>query len=93
MLLLPFVENAFKHGIGLVQNPFIKIILRVRDAGLFFSVSNNYSRDNFSKDKNSGIGLLNVRNRLKLLYPGKYALGIRDNGEIYNAELNLDLSC
>lgn len=93
MLLLPFVENAFKHGIGLVQNPFIKIILRVGDAGLFFSVSNNYSRDNFSKDKNSGIGLLNVRNRLKLLYPGKYALDVRDNGEIYTAELNLDLSC
>jgi len=93
MLLVPFVENAFKHGIGLVEKPFIKIMLRVKDAGLFFSVSNNYSRDNFSKDKNSGIGLMNVQNRLKLLYPDKYALNIRDNGEIYEVELNLDLSC
>jgi LytS/YehU family sensor histidine kinase len=93
MLLVPFVENAFKHGIGLVENPFIKIALRVKDAHLFFSVSNNYSRDEFSKDKNSGIGLLNVQNRLKLLYPDKYSLRIRDNGEIYGVELNLDLSC
>jgi hypothetical protein len=93
MLLVPFVENAFKHGIGLVPDPFIKIMLRVQDAGLFLSVSNNYSRNNFSKDKNSGIGLLNVRNRLQLLYPGEFSLDIRDNGEIYRVELNLDLSC
>jgi LytS/YehU family sensor histidine kinase len=93
MLLLPFVENAFKHGIGLVEKPFIKIWLRVKDTGLFFSVSNRYSRNHFSKDKNSGIGLMNVQNRLKLLYPDKYSLNIRDNGEIYEVELNLDLSC
>ncbi len=93
MLLIPFVENAFKHGIGMVEKPFIRIKTNVNGSHLFFSVSNNYNKENFSKDKNSGIGLVNVQNRLKLLYPGKYALSIQNNGEIYSAELNLDLSC
>ena len=44
MLLIPFVENAFKHGIGMVANPFIKITLAVEDGQLQFSVSNNYNR-------------------------------------------------
>jgi len=93
MLLFPFVENAFKHGIGLVKDPFIKIYLEVKERHLFFSVINNYNKQNFSKDKNSGIGLSNVKNRLNLLYPGKYKLNLKDDGTIFKAELNLELSC
>jgi hypothetical protein len=93
MLLVPFVENAFKHGIGLVEKPFIRITLSAKGSALFFSVTNNYNRSDMAKDRNSGIGLLNVRNRLKLLYPDKYTLNIVDNGEIYSVELNLNLTC
>jgi len=92
MLLLPFAENAFKHGIGLVKDPFIRISLRVQDRNLVFNASNNYNKKNLSKDKNSGIGLANVRNRLQLLYPEKFRLAIQDNGEIYCVELNINLS-
>jgi len=93
MLLFPFVENVFKHGIGLVKDPFIKIYLEVTQQHLFFSVSNNYNKQNLSKDKNSGIGLSNVKNRLDLLYRGKYKLDLKDDGSIFKAELNLELSC
>jgi two-component system, LytTR family, sensor kinase len=93
MLLLPFVENAFKHGIGMVPNPFIKISLALQDNKLYFSVANNYNRSNHSKDESSGIGLANVKNRLNLLYPNKYDLSIEDNGNIYAVKLNLEMPC
>ncbi|WP_162915410.1 sensor histidine kinase [Paraflavitalea soli] len=93
MLLIPFVENAFKHGIGLVRDPFIHVSLQVKEQSLHFRVTNNYDKSNTAKDKNSGIGLANVRNRLQLLYKEKHNLSIHDNGELYVATLKLDLSC
>lgn len=93
MLLVPFVENAFKHGVGLVEKPYIDIVLQIRERQLSFAVANNYSGRDHSKDKSHGIGLENVRNRLKLLYPGKYKLVIDDNGGIYTVKLNIDLTC
>lgn len=93
MLLIPFVENAFKHGIGLVNDPFIDIKLQSKNQHLFYKVANNYNKDNLSKDKNSGIGLVNVENRLKLLYGKNYSLNIKDDGEMYVVELNLKLQC
>ena len=93
MLLIPFVENAFKHGPGMIDDPFIKIRLEVKGNHLFFSVVNNYNKQHVSKDKNSGIGLSNVKNRLGLLYPEKYKLIIEDDGNMYNVQLNIELSC
>ena len=92
MLLVPFIENAFKHGIGMVKAPYIKIRLKAKDHLLEFGVNNNYDPGNFSKDRNSGIGLVNVKNRLELLYPGKYKLMIKDEGGVFSVLLNLDLS-
>lgn len=93
MLLVPFVENAFKHGIGMTKEPYIDIHLQVRDGQLTFRIRNNYSQQNNSKDKSSGIGLENIRKRLNLLYAGKYQLDIYDKDSIYTAELKLELSC
>jgi len=92
MLLIPFVENAFKHGIGMVAHAFIHILLKLEGSTLYFMVSNNYNRDGFAKDKSPGIGLANTRSRLELLYPGQYRLNITDRDEIYTVELNLVLS-
>jgi two-component system, LytTR family, sensor kinase len=92
MLLVPFIENAFKHGIVMFKKPFIKVVLIVKGQLLEFSVTNNYSLTDISKDKNSGIGLMNVKNRLKLLYPKKYELVIADADGIFSVQLNLDLS-
>lgn len=92
MLLVPFIENAFKHGIGLVKHPFISVQLEIVEQKLFFKVSNNYNPDNRSKDENSGIGLANVKNRLELLYPGKYKLTLKDENNVFTAQLKLELA-
>jgi sensor histidine kinase YesM len=93
MLLIPFVENAFKHGIGMVRHAFIHVELDMADGRLHFKVSNNYSKGDFVKDTSPGIGLANTRSRLALLYPGRHRLTITDKDEIYTVELNLDMSC
>jgi two-component system LytT family sensor kinase len=92
MLLIPFIENAFKHGIGMVENPYIKIQLMIKGHLLEFNVTNKFSTANLSKDKNSGIGLANVKNRLKLLYAGKYDLQITDRNNLFAVALTLDMT-
>jgi len=92
MLLIPFIENAFKHGTGIQKDPYIRINLETRNEKLNFNIENNYTKENISKDKNSGIGLANVRNRLKLLYPGKYELRIDDQHGLFSVHLNINLA-
>jgi LytS/YehU family sensor histidine kinase len=87
MLLVPFIENAFKHGIGMVKDPFIKITLTVKEQLLNFTVMNNYNPANQSKDRHSGIGLNNVKNRLELLYANNYQLNIANSDGIYSVHL------
>lgn len=93
MLLIPFVENAFKHGIGLVNKAYIHITLQVKAHQLEFRVINNYNPGNRSKDAVSGIGHVNVRNRLNLLYGEKHTLSITDSGTLYDVSLKLTLTC
>ena len=92
MLLVPFIENAFKHGTGLQQQPYIHISLDASGGQLDFSVTNNYMRDSSTKDNNSGIGLVNVKNRLDLLYPGNHTLAVADEHGVFNIRLKLTLS-
>ncbi len=91
MLLVPFIENAFKHGIGMVKDPFIQITLVVKKQQLNFIVVNNYNPANLSKDRHSGIGLNNVKSRLELLYANNYQLNIDDKDGIYSVRLNCKL--
>ena len=82
MLLIPFFENAFKHGVGLVPDPGIDIHLKITEKDLFFAVKNKISHEMAEdKDDSSGIGLKNVQRRLELLYPDSHQLEIRkENG-------------
>jgi sensor histidine kinase YesM len=82
MLLIPFVENAFKHGVGMIDQPAIEIRLEVSEGNLYFMVRNRYNEaSSETKDKGSGIGLGNVRRRLNLLYGNQQILHItRDEG-------------
>jgi hypothetical protein len=92
MLMIPFVENAFKHGVGLVNNPVIDISLRISEDTLHFLVKNKITSENADeKDENSGIGLQNVRRRLELLYPKTHTLQIRENDGWFEAQLQLSL--
>ena len=91
MLLIPFVENAFKHGVGLVQNPSIDINLSSNEKGLVFSVKNKISQSSKleKKDDSSGIGLSNVKRRLELLHPN-HQLTIEENEQEYIVELVIE---
>jgi two-component system LytT family sensor kinase len=82
MLLIPFVENAFKHGVGMIEHPAIEIRLEVSEGILYFMVRNRYNEaSSETRDKGSGIGLGNVRRRLNLLYGNQQILHVtRDNG-------------
>jgi LytS/YehU family sensor histidine kinase len=87
LLLIPFVENAFKHGIGSTGNTVIQILLSVSENELRFTVENAVSPG--SKDETPGIGLQNVRKRLSLLYPGKHSLDIREADGKYFVNLSI----
>ena len=93
MLLIAFVENAFKHGVGMVENPFIKIHLDVdkKTSELRFTVENSIAPLDSAKDKSSGIGLNNMRRRLELLYNGRYKLETAEKGGIFVSNLNIGL--
>ncbi len=90
LLLIPFVENAFKYGTDFQGSTFVDINLHVIGKDLFFNVRNKigvYRKDDF----NSGIGLENIKNRLHLLYPENHALKIQRKNGTYNIELELEL--
>jgi len=93
MLLIPFIENAFKHGISLQQPSYIKMTLQTKEKTLFFDVSNSIyiKADNDPEKLKSGIGLENVKQRLALLYPEKHELIIRESANEFFVHLTLHL--
>ncbi|MBV7529108.1 sensor histidine kinase [Chitinophaga sp. sic0106] len=92
MLLIPFVENAFKHGTGMIQDALIAINLEVQENVLYFTVRNKYmDLPQEIKDKTSGIGLVNVSRRLNLLYNQQYKLDIRKQDGWFSVLLQLNL--
>ena len=91
MLLIPFVENAFKHGAGRLACPVIEIYLKSDDKVLDFSVENVYNPHEPNKGEDHGIGLTNVKRRLELLYPGKHSLDIVKTDSKYKVNLQIQL--
>jgi len=94
MLLIPFVENAFKHGTGMVDEPVIDITITI-DADthlMHFKVVNTVSPLDVSKDNNSGIGITNVKRRLAILHPDKHDLVIVNEKNVFTIDLNIYLS-
>jgi hypothetical protein len=93
MLLIPFVENAFKHGIGVIENPEIIINVYESAGKLEMEVKNNFnSCSGEIKDKTPGIGLHNVKRRLDLLYGSRHSLLVKNDGEIFLVQLQLNLT-
>jgi len=93
MLLIPFVENAFKHGTGIIEDAQINIRLKAEKNILHFSVQNKYDPKSIElKDKTSGIGLANVKRRLNLLYGNKHNLLITQKDNWFNVSLQLNLN-
>ncbi|MBN8787072.1 MAG: histidine kinase [Terrimonas sp.] len=91
MLLIPFVENAFKHGISLQEKSWIRINISCDTEHLYFDVYNSvHPRKETDPEKNrSGIGLENVKQRLSLLYPHQHELQIRSTSTEYFIHLTI----
>ncbi len=91
LLMLPFLENAFKHGASeQIEKPWMGVDISVVANQLKFKITN--SKNEFTSQSNSGIGINNVKKRLEYLYPGKYELKINDEGDFFAVSLMVKLS-
>ena len=92
LLLLPFVENCFKHGASnILQNPWINLTVEVKDTTLTMKLMNGKAPVKENEQNKAGIGISNVRQRLELLYKNKYDLQIREDEEIFVVDLKVEL--
>ena len=89
LMLISFVENAFKHGISYQRESFIDIKVEISDK-LFFACRN--SKADKPNEEKGGVGLQNVKQRLNLLYDNNYTLNIQDGTDVYNVELTIPLN-
>jgi len=89
LILISFVENAFKHGIANDPENPIKINIIANQKILHFSITNK--KNKYNKDEMGGVGLNNVERRLQLLYPERYKLNIVNSATHYTSELMLDI--
>ncbi len=89
LILISFVENAFKHGVANDPNDPIRIKMIANQKILHFSITNK--KNNKNKDAMGGVGMGNVERRLQLLYPERYKLNIVNSATHYTSELMLDI--
>lgn len=88
MILLPFVENAFKHGIRIEDKSVITVTIEARQNEILFTCENEKVEATADSDS-SGIGLANVKRRIELLYADKHQLSIDESGQRYSVNLVL----
>ncbi|HCT31234.1 MAG TPA: hypothetical protein DIW31_11020 [Bacteroidales bacterium] len=89
MLLLPLVENSFKHGIkGDFEHTFVNILLKATNSSVQFEIENNKGID--EKENKSGIGLANIHQRLLLLYPDKHEFKIEESETLFKVKMALN---
>lgn len=88
LLFVPFIENAFKHGINSRDRSFINISMEIDNDKISFNAENSIGKSSQVGDlQHSGIGLENVRKRLGLLFPGNYELKIEQDESVFHVEL------
>ena len=92
LLLLPFVENCFKHGTSnMLQNPWINLTLELKDTTLIMKLMNGKATSKENGSGKPGIGMGNVRQRLELLYKDNYELQVRGDEEVFVVDLKVKL--
>jgi hypothetical protein len=88
MLLLPFVENAFKHGVQIDGVVKVNINLKVDENELNFTIENSAKNNENSK---KGIGLKNIKKRLEMLHPKKHFLEILQEETLFKVNLKIPI--
>lgn len=89
LILISFVENAFKHGVNAEEDSLIAIKLHVETDSLRLEVKNNIVKSNLEYAEKSGLGIENTKTRLSLLYPNKHELIIQDKGKTFEVALKI----
>lgn len=92
LLLVIFVENAFKHGISYRTKSFVEISLQPHGDRLLFSCRNSRPEIKHDENMKGGVGLSNVRRRLDLLFPNDYTLDIKEEEDTYTVKLEIPLT-
>ncbi|WP_323755528.1 sensor histidine kinase [Roseivirga sp.] len=87
MLFLPFVENAFKHGVRNENKLTVKLKLEITDKAIFFVVENSATEPN---ENTAGIGLQNIKSRLNLIFENRHSLKTDYKDGVYKVELRID---
>lgn len=88
-LLIPFIENAFKHGVNAEEDSLIDVKIDITTERLVLNVRNNKVYVQPDREDSTGLGIGNTRERLKHLYPGKHNLVILDGDDYFNVLLEL----
>jgi len=92
LLLIPFVENSFKHGASrMITHPWVRLDINIEDHTLEFNLSNNKPEWKSNVTAKKGIGLNNVKKRLQLLYPGAHSLNIIENDTSFDVSMKIVL--
>jgi LytS/YehU family sensor histidine kinase len=92
LLMIPFIENSFKHGTSQVlRNPWMRLILQVDEDVLHFTLANNKPPQEIRKAQ-SRIGLKNVQKRLALLYPANHFLVIEPTQNTFTVNMRIPLN-
>jgi sensor histidine kinase YesM len=91
LLFIPFVENAFKHGVSYRENSFISILLKIDQDNVIFECKNSIPKANEAKSEKGGIGIENIKKRLDLIYGNSAKLKISDTNEEYLVQLIVPL--
>jgi len=90
LLMIPFVENSFKHGTSqMLQHPWINLEITTVSDQLFFKLSNSKPSLFHTNMQNKGIGLINVKKRLQLLYPGRHQLDVTETEEMFTVNMQI----
>ncbi|MGI8581130.1 MAG: sensor histidine kinase [Chitinophagaceae bacterium] len=92
LLMIPFVENCFKHGASIMRGKqWMQLSIHVNNYVLYFNLTNRKPLQPVNTKSKNGIGLLNVKKRLALLYPDKHQLIINPSDGVYNVQLQIEL--
>ena len=89
LLLIPFIENAFKYGVDSVEDSFIRIRMEANGDRLLFSTENKVVSGPSKGEEHAGIGIRNIRRRLELLYAERFKLVTRQDESVFYVSLEL----
>ncbi len=89
LMFIPFIENAFKHGISYRENSFISIVLKTEDNQIVFECKNSVPTNSEQKESKGGVGITNIQKRLELIYATSFKLDISNTNKEYNVKLTV----